>query len=65
MVLMEKFGEDQRTALFYVRKTVENGWSRAMLENNADFKSQMPTIEEVEGALTQRMEIAEVRKVRS
>lgn len=30
----------------------------------ADFKSQMPTIEEVEGALTQRMEIAEVRKER-
>lgn len=62
MVLMDKFGEDQGTALFHVRKTVENGWSRAMLENNADFKSQMPTIEEVEGALTQRMEIAEVRK---
>lgn len=34
MVLMDKFGDDQRTALFYVRKTVENGWSRAMLENN-------------------------------
>lgn len=32
--IMDKFGEDQRTALFYVRKTVENGWSRAMLENN-------------------------------
>ena len=28
----------------------------------ADFKSQMPTIEEVEGELTRRMEIAEVRK---
>lgn len=34
MVIMDKFGDDQRTALFYVRKTVENGWSRAMLENN-------------------------------
>ena len=34
MVIMDKFGSDQRTALFYVRKTVENGWSRAMLENN-------------------------------
>ena len=34
IVLMDKFGSDQRTALFYVRKTVENGWSRAMLENN-------------------------------
>lgn len=62
IVIMDKFGKDQCVALFYVRKTVENGWSRAMLENNADFKSQMPTIEEVEGALTQRMEIAEVRK---
>lgn len=27
----------------------------------ADFKSQMPSIEEVEGELTRRMEIAEVR----
>ena len=34
MVIVDKFGSDQRTALFYVRKTVENGWSRAMLENN-------------------------------
>ena len=34
MVIMDKFGDDQRTTLFYVRKTVENGWSRAMLENN-------------------------------
>ena len=34
MVIMDKFSSDQRTALFYVRKTVENGWSRAMLENN-------------------------------
>lgn len=32
--IMDKFKNDQRTALFYVRKTVENGWSRAMLENN-------------------------------
>ncbi len=32
--IMDKFRDDQRTALFYVRKTVENGWSRAMLENN-------------------------------
>ena len=32
--IMDKFKEDQRGALFYVRKTVENGWSRAMLENN-------------------------------
>lgn len=32
--IMDKFKADQRTALFYVRKTVENGWSRAMLENN-------------------------------
>lgn len=34
IAIMDKFGDDQRTALFYVRKTVENGWSRAMLENN-------------------------------
>ena len=34
MVIMDKFSSDQRTALFYIRKTVENGWSRAMLENN-------------------------------
>ena len=32
--IMDKFKEDQRVAFFYVRKTVENGWSRAMLENN-------------------------------
>src|SRR5574344_403270 len=31
--IMDKFKDDPRTALFYVRKTVENGWSRAMLEN--------------------------------
>ena len=29
----------------------------------ADFKSQMPTIEEVEGELTRRMEIADARKI--
>lgn len=29
----------------------------------ADFKSQMPTIEEVEGELTRRMEIADARKL--
>ena len=29
----------------------------------ADFKSQMPTIEEVEGELTRRMEITEARKL--
>ena len=34
MVIIDKFGKDQETALFYVRKTVENGWSRAILENN-------------------------------
>lgn len=34
MVIIDKFGNDQNTALFYVRKTVENGWSRAILENN-------------------------------
>ena len=34
MVIIDKFGTNQNTALFYVRKTVENGWSRAMLENN-------------------------------
>ena len=34
IVLMDKFGGDPNVALFYVRKTVENGWSRAMLENN-------------------------------
>lgn len=34
MVIIDKFGNDQNAALFYVRKTVENGWSRAILENN-------------------------------
>ena len=29
----------------------------------ADFKSQLPTIEEVEGELTRRMEIAEERRL--
>lgn len=33
VVIMDKFGSDRNTALFYVRKTVENGWSRAMLQN--------------------------------
>ena len=29
----------------------------------ADFKSQLPTIEEVEGELTRRMEISEERRL--
>lgn len=32
--IIDKFGSDQASALFYVRKTIENGWSRAMLEAN-------------------------------
>lgn len=32
--IMDKFRDNQGVALFYVRKTIENGWSRAMLDNN-------------------------------
>lgn len=34
--IMDKCGEDTERALFYVRQTVENGWSRAMLLNWLD-----------------------------
>ena len=34
--IMDKCGEDTQRALFYVRQTVENGWSRAMLLNCLD-----------------------------
>lgn len=34
IAIMDKFQDDQGVALFYVRKTVENGWSRAALENH-------------------------------
>ncbi len=51
-------------ALFYVQKTIKNGWSRAMLMNFIDadlyqsqgksvnnFKSSLPSIEEIESRL--------------
>lgn len=34
--IMDKFRTEQEVALFYVRKTVENGWSRAVLLNFID-----------------------------
>jgi predicted nuclease of restriction endonuclease-like (RecB) superfamily len=34
--IMDKCGNDVKKALFYVRQTVENGWSRAMLLNWLD-----------------------------
>ena len=34
--IIDKCGEDTARALFYVRQTVENGWSRAMLLNWLD-----------------------------
>lgn len=34
--IMDKCGEDTQRALFYVRQTVENGWSRAVLLNWLD-----------------------------
>lgn len=34
IAIMDKFQDNQGVALFYVRKTVENGWSRAVLENH-------------------------------
>ena len=34
--IMDKCGNDAKKALFYVRQTVENGWSRAMLLNWLD-----------------------------
>lgn len=34
--IMDKCGEDTERALFYVRQTVENGWSRAVLLNWLD-----------------------------
>lgn len=30
--IIDKFSKDPQTALFYIRKTVENGWSRGVLE---------------------------------
>lgn len=35
-LLIDKFRNDPEQALFYVRKTLENGWSRAMLLNFLD-----------------------------
>lgn len=35
-VIMDKIKGDRDKALFYVRKTIENGWSRAMLLNFLD-----------------------------
>ena len=40
MVIIDKFGNDQNAALFYVRKTVENGWSL----NHLLFQSEFPTM---------------------
>ena len=34
--IIDRFMHDKRHALFYVRKTIENGWSRAMLLNFLD-----------------------------
>lgn len=80
-IIIDKCEGDVAKALFYVRKTVENGWSRNVLVcrgKNAplakyllgkidmpigvsdyellrkvpdDFKSQLPTIEEIEAEL--------------
>ena len=40
MVIIDKFGNDQDAALFYVHKTVENGWSLSHLL----FRSEFPTM---------------------
>lgn len=37
-VIMDKCKEDQRKALFFVQKTLENNWSRAVLLNFLDTK---------------------------
>lgn len=37
-VIMDKCGDDQQKALFFVQKTLENGWSRAILLNFLDTK---------------------------
>ncbi len=37
-VLIDKYFNEPETALFYLRKTVEHGWSRAMLMNMLDKK---------------------------
>lgn len=37
-VIMDKCGDDQQKALFFVQKTLENGWSRAVLLNFLDTK---------------------------
>ena len=34
--LIDKFSEDPETAMFYIHKTVENGWSRSVLEMFVD-----------------------------
>ncbi len=38
MLLIDKYSDNPYKALFYVRQTVENGWSRAMLLNILDTK---------------------------
>ena len=38
IVIIDKFRTDQRAALFYVRETVKNGWSRAVLLNFLDTR---------------------------
>ena len=36
MVLIDKFSDNPQKAVFYVRQSFENGWSRAMLQNWID-----------------------------
>ncbi|MDE6716788.1 MAG: PDDEXK nuclease domain-containing protein [Muribaculaceae bacterium] len=57
IVLIDKFFDEPETALFYIRETIEHGWSRAVLEQMLDsrlhlrqgkaisnFKSQLPSL---------------------
>lgn len=57
-VIMDKYGNDVNRALFYVRKTIENGWSRAMLLNFLDtnlYEREGKAISNFESALPDPM----------
>ena len=55
--LIDKCHDDREKAEFYIHKTVENGWSRAVLLNELsklipkELRDSLPTIEEIEAEL--------------
>lgn len=51
-LIMDKVKEDLDKSLFYVSKTIENGWSRSMLLKKVE--GLIPTIEEIENKLNEK-----------